>query len=585
MLLALTACVSPPQIVQLDSRYPENAIARPAAGEPLVAPHVQALVDHIRCEIVNAYYAHVRLWADRNEVARDFTLRSDNMAADGSDPKALARVDAYRRAAINARPYLASIEPDYLAQQEARTGAPGASTLPSPPTDEKHRRWSPEITLWNELYNSHFQAAVDLTVLITNSEGASLPISATQPLDYRGGKLPASALDATVAKGTQPTDSYGLTLAVSADASAFQDNYFDLEYVVDVHDLIDDAERSHFFLTCNDHDKRRGSVFNDPLLGSLRLEETIGAGLSGIQEANLYDFESNTAAGPTRSTAQMSAKAIGGSPTAFSSKIDFDLTWSGSISPSINTLWLKVGGASGGGAGGASDGGGGGQGGGGSGGGRGATPSGLVSGGRQRLDTMLVTFSAICRSSEPNITLTGSAQPNSLPDGQDNEFHLSEIPLSERPDSPVVAYVDIAGQQPIDLTRRGMLQFNGAVWLCAEPGCSTPTPLTASFTGYFDESTINLNGALADPLNVGAAGTISLRLGRSSHKISVHLELPPSQMAQVNSGYAAAAHSENQAIRYYWDALPLCSADIVAAGRQAVSSSLYTFKSSLAPIR
>lgn len=414
---ALTGCATP-SLYDLNSR--EKVHARPSPDQAVQAPGVLNLIDHARCELVNAYL--------RNTYASDKNL-----------------TEASKRT---------------LDRFYAKDGV-----RPAPAT----------AALWKRLYQYNFQSSLDFTLLLTQTEVASPSLTLTRPSNYMGGKLSTIAVSAT---GMQPTAAYSQALTLSGQVSSTQDHYFDVTYQIGLHDLIDQirvptGDRSdpdgayvideRFLTDCN---APEGGL-KIGLRGSLRLEETLGGGISGIDEATraVDDDKLRTIAAvrermqkskeealiaqvsaslpvqparpaaapapppgvqpysfitpfqvpvggtghagvgkalPAGVFAAKAGAALSSAPsgpssnqTSFSSRVDFILLWGGGANPSLSTIWVKLGGGSGAGGGGGGSGGGGGAGGGGAGGGAGGGGN-LFNYSNSRTDTLVATFSPNC---------------------------------------------------------------------------------------------------------------------------------------------------------------------------------------------
>lgn len=342
----------------------DDATYHSARKPPQGSPTVDEVVDHVACEVQTAMIYHL-----------------------GPAPtKVVGQTDKESRDALFAR-------------AEALHGSDLASHTPPPSDDRK---------LWSYLVGDNFVASVNLTLEVTNNEGANPSLNFITPFN--------------------PTTAGSFTLAANGQFTGSQDRTFTMSYFIDLARLwgahIDNCEP-------NAGPVNGSSNRGQGLKGDLRIAEIMDHGLNLLQRSSQYNIyitpNPDQASPPLPQAdehllAQLGLQPGGGGPASssakaggvsFGSTVDFTVTVGANGGPSwVEQHFSGPGGGGGGGggkSGGASSGGGGGASSGGSG--------GLLSFTRTHVDTLIIQIGATCR--KPAVGPDGKAlnpQPKPLDD-------------------------------------------------------------------------------------------------------------------------------------------------------------------------
>ncbi len=140
-----------------------------------------------------------------------------------------------------------------------------------------------EQRLWAHLKNDNFVATVNLTLTVTDNEGVNPSIGYSQPLAFFGGG------EQDAVKGASYP--YHRNASLGGQYTRFQDKNFVANYFIDLARIEDVATKEKCPPVEKDARDRVGT-----LGGSLRLDETVGNGLSAIHATSKYSIYS--AVGP-----------------------------------------------------------------------------------------------------------------------------------------------------------------------------------------------------------------------------------------------------------------------------------------------
>ena len=284
--------------------------------------------------------------------------------------------------------------------------------------------------------------------------------------------------------------------------------------------------------------------------GDLALEETIDSGLRAMDSVRAYPAApSGAKSGQSASSASLSQS---GSGTGFSAKLDFQVLWGLNGGPSWTLLGFK-----GPGGGGAASGGGGSL-------GSGTNGGQLLSYSRTKLDTLISTFSATCKTDDvipiTNATVTMSASTGMPPT---SHFDISMPDLSEMGASYSKFKLTLSAdlqhgdhattiQQAVGTVqlrdRRGPRQSEGIVtW----SGFYFTGPDPSSSWRYL------LRGTITDPQAGTMLGTVYLTMIGSKDNV-----LTP-RITNIKISRNAIDTLQNQGAMEpsdYWSSLPSCAA-------------------------
>ena len=242
--------------------------------------------------------------------------------------------------------------------------------------------------LWRMLIDYNFLSTINLTLFVTQAQGLNPSLNFITPLTNLG--KPIDKIVETSNGITKPdnvtANSFNFTLAVGFQLNGIQDHNFVLNYVIDMHRLYNQmyktetdgtisilpANQQGLLARCDAEDK-----LGDPnsiqhgMKGDLALAETIQTGLEALDRAQYSPVTAGSGGKSGQTTPSVSQTA---GSTAFSSKIDFSLTWGVNGGPGWNLLKFK--GPQGG-----------------------IAPGGqLVNYSRQKTDALISTFSPTCKA-------------------------------------------------------------------------------------------------------------------------------------------------------------------------------------------
>jgi hypothetical protein len=415
---------------------------------------------------------------------------------------------------------------DHLACEIGRTynenaGIPTGEESPSsaklrrdPPSEEHQRRWK-------RLVENNFVAAIDLTLMVTRTEGVNPSVSYIWPLDGAGHSISPISYS-----GTPTPTTFNTTLALGFQLNSTADRNVEQDFLVDMRSLVaqynftdehlqypesDDDAKARAQDAYNRRINRatepsafpyclpRGAVTAStaisqvPLRGNMALFEMIEDGLSSLDRSSAYNLYGTS--GPTHlvdAIAHGIVVTAAGAPsggasagtsagkTSFGSKVDFFITSGVNGGPSLSLLNWKAG-AGGGGSGGGSA----------SSGGGAAAGAGGGSGGqlgnysRMTQDSLTVTFGATC------------AAPETENDRGASIFIPAEMAVKATPVYPskTLTKGKDTFQTPVDVTKLGWqtgMKLSGAGFA---PGTKIKTISVDA-----DGSLLTLNSAVVDDL-------------------------------------------------------------------------------------
>jgi len=293
---------------------------------------------------------------------------------------------------------------------EEHTDPSGAAGL----SGNKLVEWNYRQQLWRHFYTESFVGAVDLTLMVTDSDSAGFSYGWITPLTGNG----KSAKPYVYSGQGSTSGTYNRTLALGLQLSGTQDRNVEQDYNLDVRSIIDEYEAATIDLKhANDpqfpYCARRKSGpslvrrMESSLQGNLALPETIEDGLIALDRSSTYNIYG--ANGPSRlvdvlppQPQPQPAHALAAGPSSlgtggggsgavtssgkasFASKVDFYLTSGVGGGPTFTLLLSKLStSAGGGGSGGASGG--------------GAGGSQPLNFSRMTQDSFTVTFAATCK--------------------------------------------------------------------------------------------------------------------------------------------------------------------------------------------
>lgn len=449
--------------------------------------------------------------------------------------------------------------------------------------------------LWRNVYLYNFQAQVNLTLFVTQTEGLSPTLNFITPLTNLGGpiKTIVESSNGVTNPMNATTNTNNLTGAVGFQLTGVQDNNHVQTYMVDLHRLYDGMPdvmnkgvvvKGQYSL-CHSGDRNppnktrpatddKAASANGPysLKGNLGLAAAIDQGLRDMQANRFAPMTAGSSvsakAGQQSSNASVS-QAVGAS--SFSKKIDFSLTWGGNGGPSWTELKFK-----------------------GPAGGSGANSQ-LLNYSRQKQDTATATFWATCKSdlmievvprpnmNDPDLFFEPAVTPAKNPP-TDGGFTSYEIDVFKRPgadgtSNPTVIdsdpkasklyphapkeYVltvsiptDKTGlQYTYSSTGTGIFSIDTLDHQDTPPDKRTDNKngtitWTAFGTVTPQGTSYSLRGTLADAQSGTAIGYIYASLG-PDHKVK--------RLALSTNGLAALEAEETTGPVDYWDSLASCA--------------------------
>lgn len=389
-----------------------------------------------------------------------------------------------------------------------------------------------DYALWENLVKYNFFDTINLTLFVTQSEGLNPSFNFITPLTSFGNSIQKVTESSNGLTNPQnvTTNTNNLTLAVGFQLDGLQDRNFALNYVVDLHALYSamyappDEEHPPILSNCEKDKNSSATGIAYGMKGDLAIAETLENGLQSFQA--IQSAPATFGSGGAKQGQQASSAGLAPSAGAasFSSKVDFSLQWGVNGGPSWSILDFK--GPGGGSAGGA----GGGQ---------------LISYGRTKMDTLIMTFAPTCKSDDDVILLQ---PPATLP---------VPVPKPDTQPITIVTYHDAYKLRFIipyqkTMNNEGAISIpGGAVIISDNDGHSYDGYVT--WSGFYVATTYSLRGTITDAQSGTTLGYVKLAMFVANKSLWKVDDFKLSQNAfdlLIQQGGAAPTS--------YWATLPSC---------------------------